>query len=368
MTTPKAIVFKASTSKSVSGSPLDRLFLNEDIDEILDFKAKFAGYTMVNSLEAALTFLGDEQDYLNCMMDNNDAVRQRYGFEEKIISFTCSDQYYNNVFKGATIFGHVKKSDKINLMPYGIYSFTNFEGFYPGFTPLKVNTDDYIQFENSDVMNLQKTVLDFFKNRSIYEENKVRHKGASLVFGSPGNGKSSLIMNLINRPDFEKVYVIFIPKHMSFKSLEGFKESFNGHDTLIIMEEMTERMGNGTEDILNFLDGYSSWNNCYVLATTNYPEVLPPNLIDRPGRFNNLVEIKPPTDDQKVFFLKQKGFSDEDIAKILVKAKDFSLDYIAQLALTAKIQKLPLIESLTILENNKKKVKGSFKGKSSLGL
>jgi SpoVK/Ycf46/Vps4 family AAA+-type ATPase len=175
-------------------------------------------------------------------------------------------------------------------------------------------------------------------------------------------------MNIINRPEFAGVYVIFIPKHMSFKYLDEFKEAFAGNDVLIVMEEMTERLSQGTEDILNFLDGYSSWNNCYVIATTNYPEVLPANLIDRPGRFNNLVEIKAPTDLQKTFFLTQKGFSEDDIKEILPRCKDFSLDYISQLALTAKLQNLKLSESFTILENNKKKVKGAFKGKTNLGL
>ena len=367
MTTPKAIAYKSSADKSTPTSELEKL-IEGPSDEILSFSTKYNGYKMNNNLQTELVFMGDEEDYLNAILDNHDAIKLKYKLEDKIVQFNAVDTYFNNVFQTATIHGLSKKSDKLNLMPAGIYRFVFFDGHYPGFAPFKINTDEYIEFENSEVMELQKAVTNFFKNRSIYEDHGVRHKGSSLVFGSPGQGKSTCLMNIINRPEFAGVYVIFIPKHMSFKYLDEFKDAFNGHDVLIVMEEMTERLGQGTEDILNFLDGYSSWNNCYVIATTNYPEVLPPNLVDRPGRFNNLVEIKPPTDVQKTYFLTKKGFSEDDIKEVLPRCKDFSLDYISQLALTAKLQNLKLSESFTILENNKKKVKGAFKGKSNLGL
>lgn len=342
--------------------------VDEIEEEILDYTPKFKGYSMSSNLKTEVSFLGDADDYLNATLMNYEAIRTKYNFDPKIISFSNSDTFYNSVLKGATLFGFSKKSENLNLMPYGIYSFTSFEGFYPGFVPIKINLDEYIKFENSEIENVQNTVINFFKQRHIYDENKTRHKGASLIYGAPGCGKSSAINHLVNSAELKDMYVIFIPKHMSFKYLENFKEAFEGHNTLIIMEEMTERLGNGTEDILNFLDGYSSWNNCYVIATTNYPELLPANLVDRPGRFNHLVEIKIPTNEQKTFYFKNKGYTEEEINTILTKTKEFSMDYIAQLALQSKLQKISLDECIKIFEENKKKVKSSFKGKSGIGL
>ncbi len=361
--------------KVIAYTPEDVTNFNEEIgipdevqEEILAYSKKHNGYTMQGNSKQLLTFLGDEQDFIDIIASNDEKVKQKYNLAPEIISLTVGDNFINSYIGGCTVHAHVKKSDKLNLMPYGIYTFEKFEGFYPGFSPITVNLDEYVKFENSEVDTLQKTVIDFYRKRHIYEENKSRHKGASLMYGLPGCGKSSCLMNLISAEEFKDKYVIFIPKHMSFKYLESFKDAFAGHNTLIIMEEMTERLQNGTEDILNFLDGYSSWNNCYVIATTNYPEALPPNLVDRPGRFNHLVEVSLPTEEHKTYFLKCKGFSDEAIAIVLPKTKGFSMDYISRLVLESKLQELPLEDCILALENQKKKVKGTFKGKSSIGL
>ncbi len=337
-------------------------------DEILDYSHKLNGYKMQDNDQVEVAFFGDREDHLNVALDNIEAIKIKYNLNKEIQTFATSNVEVNTSFGGSLIYGYVKKSEKLNLMPYGIYSFTTLGDHYLGFRPIQINLDEYIKFDNSEMENLQTDVINFFNDRLIYEENKTRHKGASLMFGPPGVGKSMAIMNLINSPAFKEMYTIFIPKHMKFGYLEEFKKAFDGHNILIIMEEMTERLSGGTEDILNFLDGYTSWNNCYVIATTNYPELLPANLVDRPGRFNNLIEIKQPTDDQKSFYLKSKGFSEEDIKEILPKTKDFSLDYIAQLSLQSKRKKLPLLTCLKVFETNKAKVKGTFKGKSNIGL
>lgn len=367
MNSPKAIVYKVISTTETETCPVTGR-IEEVTEEILSYSKKYNGYTMQGNLQTKVSFLGDTEDYLNCTISNDEAIRIKYGLSETIISFGNVDTYYNSFVGGSTIYGYEKKTDKLNLMPVGIYNFTVFDGFYPGFTPIKINTDEYVKFDNSEIETLQNTVIEFYKKRKVYEDNKSRHKGASLLYGSQGTGKSTCLMNLINKEELKNVYVIYVPKHMSFKQLDNFKEAFQGHNTLIIMEEMTERLGNGTEDILNFLDGYSSWNNCYVIATTNYPEVLPPNLVDRPGRFNHLIEIKLPTDIQKTFYFKQKGFSDEEIVTVLPKTKDFSMDYVAQLVLQSKLSQKPLIQCLEHLESNKKKVKNTFKGKSGISL
>lgn len=367
MNSPKAIAYK-QTDAPVTEPGLPHELGEEFEKEILAYNRKYNGYTMQGNLKTKIAFLGDEEDYINASLGNDEFIRNKYNLAPEIESFGNVDTFYNQVFEGNTMFGYVKKSDKLNLMPYGIYTFTVFDGYYPGFKPLSINLDEYIKFQDSEVDLLQKTVVEFYEKRAVYENNHSRHKGASLVYGAPGGGKSTAIMNLVNDARLKNKYVIFVPKHMSFKQLEGFKEAFDGHDVLIIMEEMTERLGNGTEDILNFLDGYSSWNNCYVIATTNYPEVLPPNLVDRPGRFNHLIEVKLPSDSQKSFYFKNKGYTDDEIAKVLPKTKGFSMDYVSQLVLQSKLHSLPLEECLTSLEENKKKVKNTFKGKSGISI
>ncbi len=363
MTIPKAVSYKNHTRPNHPEDDFEKVE-----EEILAYNAECNAYTMTLNQETVLNFIGDEEDYLNCKIGNYEEITKKYHYTGDIIAYSTNDWYNGMAFRASVISGVKRRSDKFSLMPYGIYTFASFGYSTNGFKPITINVDEYVKFDNSELENLQNTVVDFYAKKHIYEENKSRHKGASLIYGSPGTGKSTALMNLINKPELKDMYIIFIPKHMSFKSLEAFKQAFEGHNTLLIMEEMTERLGSGTEDILNFLDGYSSWNNCYTIATTNYPEVLPPNLVDRPGRFNHLIEVKLPTDAQKEFYFQSKGFSEEDIKAVLPKTKDFSMDYIAQLALTSKLQQMPLDQCLTEFESNKKKVKNTFKGKGGISL
>jgi SpoVK/Ycf46/Vps4 family AAA+-type ATPase len=142
------------------------------------------------------------------------------------------------------------------------------------------------------------------------------------------------------------------------------KRYFENENVIIVLEELTERLERGSEDMLNFLDGHYSWTNCYVFGTTNYPENLPDNIVNRPGRFNELIEFPNATEEQKLIYLRAKGFDDKDIDYVMPKLKDYTLDYITQLAIRSKINKEPLGVYLKVLEANREKIKRSFKKNS----
>jgi hypothetical protein len=331
-------------------------------ETVLKYNEKYNAYVNDSAYEENVMFIGNDEDFCNVNLKNYDIINKKMNLNMDYYALKC---HYELQIPGQPIIGYVKVKE--NQMPYGIYSLVKVDFTEFGFRSININSDDYIDFNNVDINDFEKKLSQFFDNRSKYNNLGARHKGATLLYGPPGSGKSTSIVHSIKNLCKDK-YCFFIGKGIDLSVLNEFKESFKGQNVIIILEEVTERLGMGTEDLLNFLDGYSSWDNCYVIATTNYPEQLPPNLANRPGRFNNLIEIKLPTDEQKTIFLEKKGFSLEEIQKVLPKTKEFSIDEISQLALHSKIENQPLDVYLKILEDNKKKAKSSFKGKSRMGL
>ena len=337
---------------------------DDDKDSILTWNAKYGAYKNEWPYEQAACFIGDVEDYCNTNLKNFNIINKKYGTNYDFFQLKL---HYELNPAGNPIIAYNKIKNASNKMPKGIYQLVQLDFSETGFKPLTVNTEKYVDFNNFELQTFETKIKDFFNRREEYAKLGTRHKGATLLYGPPGCGKTSSVLKCVKDLANSK-YIVFVTKGMSLSNLNEYKEVFAGEDIIIVLEEITERLGHGTEDLLNFLDGYSSWDNCYVIATTNHPEQLPANLANRPGRFNNLFEIKLPTDEQKTIFLKEKNFTDEEIAKILPKTKDFSVDEIAQLAIHSKLEKMPLDIYLKTLDENKKKAKNAFKGKGSMGI
>ena len=104
------------------------------------------------------------------------------------------------------------------------------------------------------------------------------------------------------------------------------------------------------EDIDTFLDSYNldlmkteldglvvNEGMCVIL-TTNYPERLPPALLDRPGRFHDLCNFELPDEDIRREQIKHlcPGIADETMKNILPETEGFSGAYIKELVDFAK--------------------------------
>ena len=162
------------------------------------------------------------------------------------------------------------------------------------------------------------------------EASKIRrNKRGMLLYGPPGNGKTSEIMQVIRSAKELDAVVFVVSSALRTNNLEGFRKAMAGRKTVFILEEVTERaQGPNVESLLSFLDGEASWNNAISIATTNYPKELPENIVDRPGRFDTFFAFNNPTDEQIVELAKTIGFSDEDDLSSLFGGK-LSFDYVS---------------------------------------
>jgi hypothetical protein len=258
----------------------------------------------------------------------------------------------------------------ISEIPYGVYKAEYELRHGTILKPFNVSGQDKYIDLGRGVNGLQEDFDLFLKIRNKYETFGKRHKKGVLIYGKPGQGKSVEIMQIFKQAENKKFRVILIPSDFpSMDKLDAYKDLLNGEVTVFVMEELTERLkGNNVEPLLTFLDGEESWNNCYVVATTNYPEELPSNLADRTGRFETIIEYKNPTEKQLIKFMNGLKVPKEVVEKDLDQLKDLSLDYLSYIAFQYYLYKKPLSEIIAKLNHQRKEVSETFKGEPKIGL
>jgi len=116
-------------------------------------------------------------------------------------------------------------------------------------------------------------------------------------------------------------------------------------------------------DTLNILDGVDSIDNTLIIATTNYPERIPDNLIDRPGRFDSLYEVGFPTTDVRLAYLKEQLSlaSEVDLMQAVQMTEGYSIAYLKELVVASQIYDKKLFEIIKTFKERKAKIQKFIK-------
>ncbi|NLI62445.1 MAG: CDC48 family AAA ATPase [Methanosarcinaceae archaeon] len=142
-----------------------------------------------------------------------------------------------------------------------------------------------------------------------------------LLYGPPGTGKTLLAKAVasesganfisIKGPELFNKYVGETEKNIR----AVFKRAKQAAPTVIFFDEIdaiaSVRTGSSTNpvqenavsQILTELDGVEELKNVVVIASTNRPDIIDPALL-RPGRFDRLVYVKPPTKEGRIEIFK----------------------------------------------------------------
>ncbi len=261
---------------------------------------------------------------------------------------TSDNRYHASVYKKL----------EVNELPFGVFElkYSMSSGNYLQDYKSKMTDSNIIPTHN-----LRELVLNFFKNT---EDNGRKKKQGALLYGSPGNGKTTDLMSLFSVAEQEQMRIFIVNRKADLSDLNSYRSIIEGERTVFILEELTERLGqSGTEELLTFLDGENSWTNSFTIATTNHPEQLPSNLVDRPGRFETFIEYKHPTRDQ-IIELAAK-FNIDDASSLF--GQDLSFDYVSFILAQSKKLDLPVKEARKYEEEKRSRLSKTFKGKIGIG-
>lgn len=198
----------------------------------------------------------------------------------------------------------------------------------------------------------------FFSRLHVYEKLNRPKKRGVLLYSNPGMGKTSAIEKFCHdamAEDKGTVVLVWPTSQIEADSIANFlttQSEYTPECTRLVL--IIEDIGGGERDgehgrasvpsgLLNLLDGVGLTFRLptFIIATTNHPENLLSSLANRPGRFDLMVELQPPSNDEKIklleFVCKREVTDDEKEAITMKGTEKFSIAHIEEVVVRAEL-------------------------------
>jgi hypothetical protein len=210
-----------------------------------------------------------------------------------------------------------------------------------------------------------KHVRAFLDNEKVYRDIGIQYRRGILLYGPAGEGKTTNIREIIKEEIPKDAITIFLhtlPSMFLVKKLKTERRL-----KVIVFEELValvKQYSNQIERILDFLDGETSLDNALIFATTNYPEQLPGNIVDRPSRFDKIIKVGNP--DAETCRQLLKLYLGRDAADAEAKAvHGLSVAAIKEAAIISRIHNTSVEKAVESIKRTQKLVKDDFDEKTS---
>lgn len=336
---------------------------SEDPPETLVYSRRYGGYLLDSSRKLVKLLELTHHEFMQYIAGD---VLQFFPEFDSTIHSSDTLSYEDGCFKMDKVplgLYEYRQPDDSEI-PYGCFVF---EQTNNGTLLRKVtsSSDEFLDLNHKfDLVGDFKT---FRSRKKFYKSKGQRARKGLLFYGPPGNGKTAQISRLCHLAIKEKFRVFFVDKTFNLSELVQFKKIFEKDDSVFVIEEITERIGRGSEELLSFMDGEMSWDNSYIIATTNHPETLPWNIVDRPSRFKVKLEFDNPTEKERRLYLTKMGVDEAAIEEAVKSTDGLSLDYIKNITLDSFIEEKTIPELIKEYKSEKSKISNSFK-KTKLGI
>lgn len=193
--------------------------------------------------------------------------------------------------------------------------------------------------------DIKQLVESFLASKDFYNENKIPWKRGILMFGEPGNGKTSIIRTIISNYNFKPITIAAGANDEAVR--EAFSYAEEQSPSLLYFEDLDSLLEKSVDisTFLNLMDGISAKNGLLVVATANDVTKLKSNITDRPSRFDRKFEIPLPDAQMASLYLKKwfgtliTAVKCKELAKHAVKYK-FSYAYLKELYISSMFESL----------------------------
>ena len=138
----------------------------------------------------------------------------------------------------------------------------------------------------------------FCDGRAWYAEHRVPWRRGLLLYGPPGNGKTTVARALASRAlDLGGAAFAFTPaRHQDRDVRAVFRRASAAAPAVLMMEDVDALKESGITRavFLSLLEDPARANGVFLVATTNYPDEVDPALAGRAGRFDRAVHLPNP--------------------------------------------------------------------------
>ena len=157
---------------------------------------------------------------------------------------------------------------------------------------------------------------------SLYRTLDVPYRRGVLMYGPPGNGKTSIIRAMGSALPNVPAILLRPASNFGDDDLQAVFRRWTDHaPAMLVIEDLDHVLKLvDLSQFLNLVDGIegSLTGGLLLVATTNHPEQLDPALNNRPGRFDVVIEIPSPTAElRRRFFDARAGEVDEALREQL---------------------------------------------------
>lgn len=232
----------------------------------------------------------------------------------------------------------------------------------PGEGPILKKTtfvNDRILEEFVHTKEIDERIGCFFSRLDIYKKHGIEvPKRNVLLYGPPGSGKSTALIKIANKyaSDGKTLVVIYPTDKIDSYEIKSFIKRFNyvGVEKLILIVEdiggveIDQVKMRSDSSLLSLLDNQEKTFSLptLIIATTNFPEIFLGNIMNRPGRFDDKIEVDYPSGEQRrqllMFFTKDSA--SEEAQKLVQdnKTKKFSPAHIKEAIIRSELYDRPL--------------------------
>ncbi len=245
---------------------------------------------------------------------------------------------------------------------------------------IDIKQEEVIIFPNSPQEEILNEMLEFWDLQKKYEQFNLPHKRGILLYGPPGNGKTTIVKSIIEKcaQHHRAMSLKFTSENLQtmMKDIRSINEK---EKIIIVMEDLDAIVSNSAwamSEVLNMLDGNNNiFTNCVFLATTNYPEKLQERVLNRPSRFDKRFKLGNPVvkiRNQYIESLLSRHDEEQESKKIDVSqwvkdTKGFSLAHIKEIFISMFIFDRSYEESMKNLKDMKKKLSSDDDKTNKLG-
>jgi AAA+ superfamily predicted ATPase len=183
--------------------------------------------------------------------------------------------------------------------------------------------------EESMKREIYRSIDEFFSEEGqFFKTYKIPYKRGILLYGKPGNGKTTLVKSIASSIHAPVAYWQITEYTSSYTIKEVFSSVLKLTPLVLVIEDIDSMPAAVRSVFLNVLDGATSKEGIFIIGTTNYPEKIDPALMNRSGRFDRAYEIQVPTKDLRHQYLLTKNIdqilSEKQFKQVVSATKDFS--------------------------------------------
>lgn len=253
----------------------------------------------------------------------------------------------------------------------------------------KLETTSFVTDSILDSFVNTKAITDkiecFFRNLHIYKEHGIEvPRRAALLYGPAGTGKTTAIVKVSQTYVQDKKTAVIIWSTDKFDAMEikDFIKSFayEGVERLILISEdiggveIDQVRMKSTSSLLSLLDNKEKTFSIpiFIIATTNFPENFLGNIANRPGRFDDKIEVGYPPGsarrDLLKFFSKDKASEDELTLIMEKRFNEFSAAHLQETVIRSAIYEISIEEAIISIYREIEEYKKNFTKKKNIGI